>query len=239
MLSGLFLNLFFQAAYSSGRRAYPFTLLADEFFHILTPALTLRFTSALTTLRSYGVNLLLVFHNFTQVDRDLREAILGNCDTLAIFRTSGKNAECLGDFLPTHDPELAAALMRRSGEFPSYRVMRAAMLERLQRLPNRHCYWYDKRQSHRALLMRVPDVPEPHRAIEISDGELDRFIRNSGIEIGGYAVPKSTLRAQIAARRERLRQLARPPIRVVTLPDRPAQPPAAGAPPRKRKPRLG
>src|SRR5262249_47646954 len=96
MLSGLFLNLFFQAAYSSSRRVYPFTLLADEFFHILTPALTRRFNSGLTTLRSYGVNLLLVLHTFTQVEPELRDTILGNCDTLAIFRTSGKNSECLG-----------------------------------------------------------------------------------------------------------------------------------------------
>lgn len=239
MLSALFLNLFFQAAYSSSRRAYPFTLLADEFFHILTPALTRRFNSALTTLRSYGVNLTLVFHTFTQVEPELRDAILGNCDTLAIFRTSGKNSDCLGDFLPTHDPELAAELMRRSGEFPSYRVLRAAMIERLQRLPNRHCYFYDKRQPHRAVLMRVPDVPEPHQAIGVSAGELDRFIRESGIEIGGYAVPKSTLRAQIAARRERLRQLVRPPIRVVATSDKPPAPAPFGEQPRKRKPRLG
>jgi len=239
MLSGLFLNLFLQAAYSSSRRAYPFTVLADEFFHILTPALTRRFNSALTTLRSYGVNLMLVFHTFTQVEPELRDAILGNCDTLAIFRTSGKNSDCLGDFLPTHDPELAAALLRRSGEFPSYRVMRAAMIERLQRLPNRHCYWYDKRQPHRAVLMRVPDVPEPHQAIDIPAGALDRFIRDAGIEIGGYAVHKTALRAQIVARRERLRQLVRPPLRVVTLPDKPEPPPSFDAQPRKRKPRLG
>lgn len=239
LLAGLFLNLFFQAAYSARRRHYPFTLLADKFFHILTPALTRRFNSALTTLRSYGVNLMLVFHTFTQVEPELRDAILGNCDTLAIFRTSGKNSDCLGDFLPTHDSELAAELMRRSGEFPSYRVMRMAMIERLQRLPNRHCYWYDKRQPHRAVLMRVPDVPEPHQAIGISAGELDRFVRASGIEVGGCAVPKDTLRAQIAARRERLRQLVRPPIRVVTLPDTPSAPPSLGGRSRRRNPRLG
>jgi len=216
MLAGLFLNLFFQAAYSSSRRSRPYTMILDEFFHILTPALTRRFNSALTTLRSYGVNLMLVLHTFSQVEPALRDAMLGNCDALAIFRTSGKNADCLGDFLPNHDPELAAELLRRSGEFPSYRVMRAAMIERLQRLPNRHAYWYNKRQPHRAVLLRVPDVPEPHEAIGISPGALNRFIREHRIEVGGYAVPKSELRAQIAARRERLRQLVRPPIRIVS-----------------------
>ena len=239
MLAGLFLNLFFQAAYSSSRRSRPYTMILDEFFHILTPALTRRFNSALTTLRSYGVNLMLVLHTFSQVDPALRDAMLGNCDALAIFRTSGKNADCLGDFLPNHDPELAAELLRRSGEFPSYRVLRAAMIERLQRLPNRHAYWYDRRQPHRAVLLRVPDVPEPHEAIGISPGALDRFIREHRIEVGGYALPKSALRAQIAARRERLHQLVRPPIRIASIPAEPPPPPSLDARRAKRRPRLG
>lgn len=239
MLAGLFLNLFFQAAYSSSRRSRPYTMILDEFFHILTPALTRRFNSALTTLRSYGVNLMLVLHTFSQVDPALRDAMLGNCDALAIFRTSGKNADCLGDFLPNHDPELAAELLRRSGEFPSYRVMRTAMIERLQRLPNRHAYWYDRRQPHRAVLLRVPDVPEPHEAIGISPGALDRFIREHRIEVGGCALPKSALRAQIATRRERLRQLLRPPIRIVSVPDEPSPPHSLEPRRAKRRPRLG
>lgn len=239
MLAGLFLNLFFQAAYSSSRRSRPYTMILDEFFHILTPALTRRFNSALTTLRSYRVNLLLVLHTFSQVEPALRDAMLGNCDALAIFRTSGKNADCLGDFLPNHDPELASELLRRSGEFPSYRVMRAAMIERLQRLPNRQAYWYDRRQPHRAVLLRVPDVPEPHEAIGISAGALDRFIREHRIEVGGAALPKSVLRAQVAARRERLRQLLRPPIRIVSVPDEPSPPHSLGARRAKRRPRLG
>jgi hypothetical protein len=212
-------------------------MMLDEFFHILTPALTRRFNSALTTLRSYSVNLMLVFHTFSQVEPTLRETILGNCDALAIFRTSGKNAEWLGDFLPNHDPQLAAEILRRSGEFPSARTMRTAMIERLQRLPNRHCYWYDRRQPHRAILMRVPDVVEPHEAVGLSAGDLDRFIRDNGIDVGGYALPKAVLRAQIAARQERLRHLVRPPIRLAAAagttlaPDR--------APRAKRRPRLG
>lgn len=237
MLAGLFLNLFFQASYSTSGRTHPYTMMLDEFFHILTPALTRRFNSALTTLRSYGVNLMLVFHNFSQVDPTLRETILGNCDALAIFRTSGKNADWLGDFLPNHDPGLAAEMLRRSGEFPSARIMRSAMIERLQRLPNRHCYWYDRRQPHRAILMRVPDVQEPHEAAGLSAGALDRFIRDNGIEVGGYALPKAILRAQIAARQERLRQLVRPPIRLVAAVG--AEIPAGEAPRGKRRPRLG
>ena len=239
MLAGLFLNLLFQAAYGGGGRARPYTMILDEFFHILTPALTRRFNSALTTLRSYGVNLMLVLHTFSQVEPTLRDTILGNCDALAIFRTSGRNADCLGDFLPSHDPELAAQLLRRSGEFPSYRVLRAAMIERLQRLPNRHCYWYDRRQPHRAVLLRVPDVPEPHEAIGISAGALDRFIRENDIEVGGYAVPKSALRAQLAARRARLHQLIRPPIRIAPPADGPPPPASLDARRSKRRPRLG
>jgi hypothetical protein len=239
LLAGLFLNLFFQAAYSSSRRLRPYTMILDEFFHILTPALTRRFNSALTTLRSYSVNLMLVLHTFSQVEPSLREAILGNCDVLGIFRTSGKNAEWLGDFLPNHDPELAAELLRRSGEFPSYRVLHAAMTERLQRLPNRHCYWYNRRQPHRAILLRVPEVLEPHEAIGIHAGALDRFIRENGIDVGGYALPKNTLRAQVAARQERLRQLVLPPIRIATIPDEPPAPASLEARRMKRRPQLG
>lgn len=237
MLAGLFLNLFFQAAYSTSGRTRPYTMMLDEFFHILTPALTRRFNSALTTLRSYGVNLMLILHTFSQVEASLRETILGNCDALGIFRTSGKNAEWLGDFLPNHDPELAAAMLRRSGEFPSSRTMRAAMIERLQRLPNRQCFWYDRRQPHRAILMRVPDVPEPHEAVRLSAGELDRFIQDNAIHVGGYALPKTVLRGQIAARQERLRQLMRPPIRLAAA-AAPAHP-TVEVPRMKRRPRLG
>lgn len=236
MLAALFLNLFFQAAYSAQGRLRPFTMILDEFFHVLTPSLTRRVTTALTTLRSYRVNLVLVLHTFSQVEPTLRETILGNCDAMAMFRTSGKNAEWLGDFLPNHDSQLTAEMLRRTGEFPSHRAVRAAMIERLQRLPGRHCFWYDRRRPHRAILLRVPDVPEPHEALGLSAGALDRFMDEYRIGVGGYALSRPVLRQQVAARQERLRQLVRPPIRIV----HPARDPASEPlPASRRRPRLG
>lgn len=242
VVGSLLLQLLFQAAFAGGSRTRPYQLVCDEFFHLLdAPALAKRFETALTTLRSFGVTLSLVMHNFSQVPGGLRETLLGNCDLMALFRTSSRNAQFFGEFLPELDPESAIQALRKSGRAPSRFEAKSLQIERLQRLPNRHCYWYDRRKPYRALLLRVPDVPAPHEAAGVSQGALEEFIEAQGIRQGSVALPKGVLRRQIEARRLRLRELVRPPITVTSRAEE--QTPSSNGPERPagrdRRPRLG
>jgi len=223
ILGGLFLQLLLQAAYSRGtgrRRGY--LLAVDEFFHLLdSPGVSRRFQTALTTARSFGLSLMLIHHNFAQLPSTLREIVLGNCDLVALFRTSGRNAEFFGEFLPETDPE---SLHRRSGETGSGRPDRRQQLEMLQRLPDRTLYWYDRRQPYRALRLHAPSFDVSSKK-EIDSGT-------------STAVPRARLRAEIEARRKRLREMVRPPIRVGGAPkdrEEPSQPPKT----KPRRPKLG
>jgi len=232
VVGSLFLQLIFQAAFARGGARRPYLVLCDEFFHLAadSPALTRRFETALTTLRSFGVLLGLVMHNFAQVHGSLREAILGNCDLMAIFRTSSRNAQFFGEFLPDTDPEVVAQALRRTGKAPSRFESRGVLLEQLQRLPDRTCWWYDRRKPYKAIRLRVPDVPAPHTAAGITERELERLIVEYGIRRGGLAQPKEVLREQIAKRRQRLEALVRPRIEIVSPVEPLTQPLAAGRP---------
>jgi hypothetical protein len=186
-------------------------LICDEFFHLFNaPSLEKRFTTALTTLRSFGISLSLVMHNFSgQVPNSLRESILNNCDYMVLFRTHARNAQFFGDFLPDIDPQIAAARLR-TGDMPSKHEVRDELLSELQQMPNRQCYFYDKQKTYKALRVRVPDVPSAHGSIGISEVSLDEFMSRNLIYLGGYALPKTVLRHQAETRKNRLLALVRP-----------------------------
>jgi hypothetical protein len=170
------------------------------------------FRTALVTLRAFGIGMWLSMHEFGQVSIALRESILTNCDLMAIFRT--QYPQYFGEFLPDVDPEIFERSRRKTGELPSQTELRGALIGRLQSLPSRHCYWRDKRKPYKALLVHVAHVPRPHEAAGITESALERFIADSGLELGGYALSKETLRQQIEARKIRLREIVRPPIQV-------------------------
>lgn len=241
VVASLFLQSLFDAAYASGDRHRPYLIVLDEFFHLLrAPVLAERFATALATLRSFRVHLALVMHEFLQAPPEIRSSLLTHADIIGVFRSSARNAEFFGDFLPDVAPELVEEALRRGDPPPSRRETRAHLLEQLQRLPNRELYWYDRRQPYRALRLRVPDVSEPHERLGISAAALDAFIVEERIDRGGLALPREILHQQIEARQERLRELVNPPIRVQTAPS-PADvaQSAPASPSRRRKPQLG
>jgi len=89
---------------------------------------------------------------------------------------------------------------------------RRAQLEAVQRLPKQECYLYDRRKPHRAIRIRVPDVPEPHEFAGLSANALDEIIRAEGWDRGSAAIPRVELRAQIERRYRKLRELVNPPV---------------------------
>src|SRR5207248_3268204 len=139
----------------------------------------------------------------------LRETILGNCDVMALFRTHARNAQYFGDFLPELDPEIVEQALRKTGKPPHRMEVKSQLTARLQQLPARHCYWYDRRRPYRALPLRVPDVPQPHEPINLSPRQLANFIEGGGIRQGRLALSKAALREQIAKRQARLQALLR------------------------------
>jgi len=243
VIGSLLLQLLFQAAYAGGSsRKQPYQLILDEFFHLIkAPALSQRFETALTSLRSYNVMLTLVMHYFDQVGSTMRASILNSCEMMAIFKNDSENSPYFGDFLPELDPEYIAKELRTSGRMPAKQEMRNRHIENLQRLPKQHCYWYDRNKPYRSILLRTADLSQPHEAIGVSVTELDEFIKSYGIRQGGFALDKEVLRRQIQARQQRLKEIVRPPIHV-----RPSEPSnVAGIEDntkqgkKTRKPRLG
>jgi hypothetical protein len=228
ILGSFIFQLLLQATYARGSGARGRYLLAmDEFFHLLdAPGLARRFETALTTARSFGLSLLLVSHNFAQLPATLREIVLGNTDCVSLFRTSGRNAAFFGDFLPEVDIELLARAYtsgKRSALSPS--EIHRHEIELLQRLPSRACFWYDRRKPHRAIRIRVPDIFAPHKFARISEGTLERIVRE-GWDRGAVALPKDTIKARIFARSRRISELLHLPIVLTqTVDERPARSP--------------
>src|SRR5207249_10074688 len=134
--------------------------------------------------------------------------------------------------------------LNRTGSAPSRHEIGAQLINRLQQLPNRQCYFYDKQKPYKAVLLRVPDIPSPEKALGISEHALDDFMRREGIFLGGYALPKEELRRQTEARKARLEALTRPaPITLCTEAesgdDSAGGNGAKAAAIRRRKPKLG
>jgi len=230
ILGSLIVQLLLQATYargSGGRK--PFLLALDEVFLLLeAPALARRFETALSSARSFGLSLMLIHQNWAQLPPKLREIVLGNTDYTALFRTSERNAKFFGDFLPEVGPDdarMARDKTHRRG------------LEIVASLPDRHCFFYDRRKPYRAVKLRVPDEPAPHEFAGVSRSALEEVIRAEGWDRGGAAVPRSVLRGQIEARRERLAALVRPSR--APLPAASPVDPGPVSPPKKRRPKLG
>lgn len=240
VLGNLFLQILLQAVYARGSgNQRPYLLALDEFFHLLeAPTLAHRFETAIPTVRSFGLSLMLIHHNFAQLPATLREIMLANCDLVALFRTSARNAEFFGDFLPDADPSFLEKAAARGLERLSREALRRYQLEALQRLPGREAFWYDHRRPHRAIRLSAGDIPEPHVVAGLSGQELEDVIHREGWDHGGVARPRQQLRSEIEARKLRIRQLVNPRITLTDVGHN--DEPESGPPSKKpRRPRLG
>jgi len=206
----------FQAAFASGgSRPRPYSFFLDEPFHVLTPSLSEKFTLTLASLRSYNVFLVWILHHISQLDGRLRDALLNLTTILVTFRTEARVAQDLGDFLPDVDRETLREVLQHTSRAPSRFELRAQMRQRLAQLPDRVAYWYDKRKPYRAFRFRVAQVRAPHELAGCTRAEFEEFLEASGLRRGN-AVPRETLRRQIAERERRLDQLMNPRIELMS-----------------------
>ena len=74
----------------------PFFLYVDEFHNFTTKS----FAGLLSEARKYGLGLILAHQHLSQTDIDVRDAILGNVGSMAVFRVGANDAPFLERLLP-------------------------------------------------------------------------------------------------------------------------------------------
>ncbi len=77
-----------------------FYLYVDEFQNYAT----LSFAEIMSEARKYGLSLILAHQSLVQLDRELRDIILGNAKNLAIFRCDRQDAELIVKYITDYDP---------------------------------------------------------------------------------------------------------------------------------------
>lgn len=101
VLGGLITSSIMQAAMTRhglpevARR--PFFLYVDEFQNLTTKS----FAGMLSEARKYGLGLVLAHQHLSQIDHDVRDAIIGNVGTMVVFRVGAGDAPFFERVMPT------------------------------------------------------------------------------------------------------------------------------------------
>jgi len=101
VLGGLITASIMQAAFTrhglpEGARR-PFFLYVDEFQNLTTKS----FAGMLSEARKYGLGLVLAHQHLSQIDNDVRDAIIGNVGNLVAFRVGASDAPFFERLMPT------------------------------------------------------------------------------------------------------------------------------------------
>ena len=101
VLGGLIISSLMQAALTrhsqpeASRR--PFFLYVDEFHNLTTKT----FAGMLSEARKYGLGLILAHQHLSQIDADVRDAIIGNAGNLMVYRTGANDAPFFERLMPS------------------------------------------------------------------------------------------------------------------------------------------
>jgi hypothetical protein len=97
----------------------PFFLYLDEFQNFTT----LSVANMLSELRKYGVGMVLAHQYLSQLDPQVRDAVLGNVGTMGVFRVGMEDAETLaGEFQPDFSAE-------DMGNLPNFNIYLRLMIK--------------------------------------------------------------------------------------------------------------
>ncbi|WP_298975669.1 TraM recognition domain-containing protein [uncultured Roseobacter sp.] len=101
VLGGLTTSSILQAAFSRHSlpetARQPFFLYVDEFHNLTTKT----FAGMLSEARKYGLGLVLAHQHLSQIDNDVRDAIIGNVGSLIVFRVGAHDAPFFERLMPT------------------------------------------------------------------------------------------------------------------------------------------
>jgi hypothetical protein len=75
----------------------PFFLYVDEFQNLTTKS----FSGMLSEARKYGLGLILAHQHLSQIDHEVRDAIIGNVGTMVVFRVGATDAPFFERIIPT------------------------------------------------------------------------------------------------------------------------------------------
>lgn len=110
LLGGLLLSSLHLAALGRPPGSRPFYIYADEFQHFVTDSLA----NMLSESRKFGLGLILAHQYLGQLPEALRQAVLGNTGSLALFRLGAEDAALLVNEI---EPQFEALHLR---ELPAY-----------------------------------------------------------------------------------------------------------------------
>src|SRR5262249_13553485 len=135
------------------------------------------------------------------------------------------------------DPDMVREALA-SGTEPKPAEMRRRQLEAMQRMETGNCLLYDRRRSHRAIKLAVPEVVMPHQLLGMGEGEFERWLRDEGWSRGRGGTSRAILREQAEGRLRRVLDRLQPPI-VVTAATKATAPAKFRAGGRSKRPNLG
>ncbi len=227
------LTRFVRAIFRRPPRAHGFAslLVADEWQVALNSALATEFESILTLARSRGVHLWLANQQLSQLDRHgaaLRSVVVGQTPLQIAFRLAPEDARALRHLFPT-----TGVLLRRaqpgvasSAPFLSPGEELEARIAQAARLPNRVCYWSDRRKPWGSILMQSATL-----ALPPASSLPPQFVARA--QQGSVTLTAADLGRMRDDEEKRLDRLAAGPQRRAALTPPPAlpQPAAATTPP--------
>jgi hypothetical protein len=157
LLGGLLLTAMQLAAGERTRGGPPFFVYADEFQHFVTDSLATMLSEA----RKFGLGLVLAHQYLGQLPQAMRDAVLGNVGSIALFRLGAQDARVLADELA---PEFSAADLSQLGPYQ----MAVKLLVRGRQLAP---------FSARALAPPIPPATADQQLAALRDQSRLRFAR--------------------------------------------------------------
>ncbi|MEJ6011419.1 type IV secretory system conjugative DNA transfer family protein [Novosphingobium aquae] len=145
LLGSVLLSLMHQACLSRDG-AVPFEFFLDE-CHLLAPSVV---KEMLSGVRKFNVHLTLAHQYIDQLDKDYFSAVLGNCQSLTVFRTSMDDAKRLEDRFGVNQMSIS---------FQELAPFTARQFPFSSRTPTLHVAPFDKAPYPRSLR----DIEEHHR----------------------------------------------------------------------------
>ena len=175
LLGALFVAKIQMAAMSRAElppsKRLPFYLYVDEFQNYAT----FSFAEIMSEARKYGLSLILAHQNLVQIDKDLRDIILGNAKNFAIFRCDRQDAGLIVKYIANYDPYHVKLSIGDSLTFFSLQEQQEETIDFITNLPIQHAVLKTKGKDPHTF--RTYDLAETD--LLVNNLEMLRLLNNS------------------------------------------------------------